>query len=53
MRANPQAWKPYVADMIKKFRGKIYNGRMRTREGAAAVRELYNHLNRQKPVPQL
>lgn len=51
-RSNPALYAElYIAPRVKKFNGKIYNGSLRTNEGAAVVNECVSYMKRAKPLP--
>ena len=58
VRANPSAYATYLSELVPLFNGKLIKKpgmtvTIRTNEGATAVREAINALQRQAPVPPL
>eukprot|EP00826_Nyctotherus_ovalis_P010378 TRINITY_DN12741_c0_g1_i8.p1 TRINITY_DN12741_c0_g1~~TRINITY_DN12741_c0_g1_i8.p1 ORF type:complete len:380 (-),score=125.60 TRINITY_DN12741_c0_g1_i8:103-1242(-) len=52
-RGNPSGLTQELVAMTKKFSGNVYDGWLRTQEGAAAVLEAINFLEAQAPLPPI
>lgn len=53
VRANPRTLVPTLTEMSTKFSGNLYDGVLRTREGAPAVLEALEFVRTQKPLPPI
>jgi len=53
IRAKPSAYVQDFVKMTKKFNGNIYDNKLRTQEGAAAVLEVIDFLTSQAPLPPI